>query len=296
MKKNAQTSKSFLRFSFLLILFSTIYSCQNEELTPIATDNTTKKTTSKTDIASTAIASGNWETDCINDVTPYFKTTDQKTIINGGNTKIVDIEYYNTATNFVLKIKSTKMIADILIDNETIFSSTVIVGDWRVYTVPLSTGWKAGDLVSYTLKATGNGSPAEFPVSYNLIGVCPPVCETSFIGKTISCGTTRTATYTLKSDKDLSYFKIQGGLTNFTGTDAIVTFTGGNNITTKQSTPGGSTNRIIKIEGGISKCSEVTITVIWNSSNGGEIITGSWSVKDANGTDIAPEVSGLECK
>lgn len=296
MKKITRKSKIFLRLTCLLVLFSIMHSCQNEELTPIAAENTTKKTATKLDIASTAITSGNWETDCINDVTPYYKTTDQKTITNGPNSKTVYIEYYNTATNFILKVKSTEHIGDILINNVTILASTVTVGDWRVYTIPLSAGWKAGDLISYTLKTTGNGSPAEFPVSYNLFGVCPPACETSFTGKTISCGSTRTATYTLKSDKDLSYFKMQGGLTNFTGANAHVTVTGGNNTTTTQWTPGGSSNRIIKIEGGISKCSEVTITITWNSTNTGGIITGNWSVKDTNGGDIAAEVLGLECK
>src|SRR5688572_5023835 len=147
MKKIAQKSNLFFKISFLLVLFSFIYSCQNEELTPIASDNTTKKTTSKTDIVSTATPNGNWETDCLNDVTPYFKTTDQKTITNGPNSKTVYIEYYNTATNFVLKVKSTEHIGDILINNATILASTVTVGDWRVYTIPLSVGWKAGDLI-----------------------------------------------------------------------------------------------------------------------------------------------------
>jgi hypothetical protein len=40
---------------------------------------------------------------------------------------------------------------------------------------------------------------------------------------------------------------------------------------------------------------EIIIRITWNSTNSGGIITGSWSVKDANGNDIAPEVAGLSC-
>jgi hypothetical protein len=43
----------------------------------------------------------------------------------------VDIEYYNTLTEFVLRVKSTEMIADVLVDDESIkdFDGTVEAGD-----------------------------------------------------------------------------------------------------------------------------------------------------------------------
>ena len=119
-------------------------------------------------------------------------------------------------------------------------------------------------------------------------------CSDIFTGEAISCGTQRQAIYRFKSVDAESYIKIQGGLTNFTGADAIVNVTGGN-LTASQSTPGGSSNRIIKVEGSVSGCELVTITISWTSTNTGGIITGEWSVKDANNIAIAPAIPGLEC-
>ena len=119
-------------------------------------------------------------------------------------------------------------------------------------------------------------------------------CQTSFTGTANSCSNARQAVYHFTSVNDLSYIKIQGGLTNFTGDDADVTITGGN-LTWSQSTPGGSSNRVIKIEGSVTACQPVTITISWNSTNTGGIITGSWSVKDDNGNEVAPSIAGLTC-
>jgi len=119
-------------------------------------------------------------------------------------------------------------------------------------------------------------------------------CETMFSGEALYCGNQREAVYTFKSENALDYIKIQGGLTNFTGDDAVITITGGN-LTASQSTPGGSSNRVIKIEGSVETCEEVTISITWNSTNSGGVITGDWSVKDANGVEVAPSVAGLTC-
>jgi len=119
-------------------------------------------------------------------------------------------------------------------------------------------------------------------------------CETSFTGEAVSCNSQREAVYSFTSKDALSYIKIQGGLTNFTGDDAAVIINGGNLVST-QSTPGGSSNRIIKVEGSVAACEAITITIRWNSTNQGGIITGDWSVKDANGVEVAPSVAGLTC-
>jgi hypothetical protein len=119
-------------------------------------------------------------------------------------------------------------------------------------------------------------------------------CETSFTGEAIACGNQREAVYTFRSKDALSDFKIQGGLTNFTGEDAVVMVTGGSNILQDQWTVGGSSNRVIKVEGDIAACETITIRITWNSTNSGGVITGSWSVK-ANGSDVAPAVTGLTC-
>ena len=120
-------------------------------------------------------------------------------------------------------------------------------------------------------------------------------CETSFIGEAFACGNQREAEYTFTSKEAIDNFKIQGGLTNFTGADAEVIVTGGS-TTTSQWTTGGSSNRVIKVEGSIGACETITIRIRWNSTNSGGIITGSWSVKDkSTGVDVAHEVEGLAC-
>ena len=92
----------------------------------------------------------------------------------------------------------------------------------------------------------------------------------------------------------MSNFKIQGGLINFTGADAVVNITGDSNITQSQWTVGGSSNRVIKVEGDIDACETITIRITWNSTNSGGVITGSWSVS-GNGGEVAPAVAGLTC-
>jgi len=304
MKKITQITRPLFKLSYLLILFGILHSCQNEELITTA-DNDVKianqtKTTLITPTLYTAIPTGDCATDCIKVGGPYFETTDQQIVYWGGSdgkkfNKTVDIVYYNTETDFVLKVKSNNGWSDLVIGGVSSWSGgTVAPNVWGTYTVPLNTGWEACDLKNFALQIAGNGPQAVFTVDYSLFGICT-ACETSFEGEAISCGTAREAVYTFKSDEDISYFKIQGGLTNFTSSDALVTVTGGNNITTVQSTPGGSSNRIIKVEGGISKCSEVTIKITWNSTNSGGVITGNWSVKGSNGVEIASSVAGLEC-
>lgn len=307
MKGIAQKSFFFLKFSYLLLFFTMMYSCQTEEISTTSSAVSNNKPansvlkTNMTAAVSTAITQGDCAVDCIKADGPYFSTTDQKIVSWGGrnndqNSKTVGIEYYNTASDFVLKVKSTEGWSDLKIDGLSYWTAKapVAANAWGTVTIPLSSGWKACDIKSFYLQIAGNGPQATFDVSYTLFGVCID-CETSFTGEALSCDQTREAVYTFKSDTDLSYFKIQGGLNNFTGADAIVTVTGGNGITKTQSTPGGSSNRIIKVEGGISECTEVTVRITWNSLNGGDIVTGSWSIKDGDGVEIAPTIPGLEC-
>jgi hypothetical protein len=121
------------------------------------------------------------------------------------------------------------------------------------------------------------------------------VCETSFEGEANACGNEREAVFTFRSEDAHDYIKIQGGLTNFTGANAEVTVTDPTGMTVSQDTQGGSSNRLIKVEGGIDACETITIRIRWSSTNSGGVITGSWSVKDANGVELAPAVEGLTC-
>ncbi|MFE3849250.1 hypothetical protein ACFX5D_14890 [Flavobacterium sp. LB3P45] len=306
MKKFAKKSYVFLKFSFLLVFFSMVYSCQTEELTPAHYDTTNNKkvtSTLKTSVVapvSTKISSGNCNINCIKTDGPYYETTDRQIVTWGGSnddkfSKTIDIVYYNTATDFILKVKSTEGWSDLVIDGVSSWTSVPVAANvWGTLTIPLSLGWKACDLKSFALKVSGKGPQASFNVNYSLFGLCND-CVTSFTGKAISCGESREAEYKFKSDSDLSSFKIQGGLTNFTGANAIVTVTGGTNTTTTQVTPGNSSNRVITVKGALSKCSEVIIRVTWNSTNTGSTITGDWSVVTDN-LNVAPNpISGLTC-
>jgi hypothetical protein len=172
------------------------------------------------------------------------------------------------------------------------------------YTIPAASAGNYNFRGQYNGNAGGCGQNVcnvgynDFTYTVNVIE-----CGCEYDGNTFtgtadagSCDATRGATYTLCSEDGLGYFKIQGGLTNFTGADAVVTVTGGTSVTMSQHTPGGSSNRIITVEGGLNECSCVSIYVTWNSSNTGGIITGQWSAKDH--VDLIPGTNytaGLPC-
>lgn len=275
--------------SFILVLLFT--SCQKDEET---NENRVSEPTFSLS------RTGDCETDCIVVGGPYFDTQDSEIVSWGGrygnaNSKTIDIKYYNTATNFVLEVKSTSGWSDLVIDGNSVWTGgPVAANSWGVYSYPLANGWQACDVIDFELAVAGNGPSASFDVNYNLIGLCPEGCETSFTGEAISCGSAREAIYTFTADTDQEYIKIQGGLTNFTGEDAIISVSGGN-LSYSQSTPGGSSNRVIKVEGSVSECETIIVHITWNSTNNGGIITGNWSVKDSNGVELAPSIAGLEC-
>lgn len=277
--------------AFVSLLFAATLGCQEDEIE--------KTTTSKNAIQVLRTSSdGNCAEDCIQDQNYFIDT--QQVIVNWGgpnqnnNSKTIDVEYYNTETHFVLRVKSTNGWSNLVINGVSSWlEGPVSPNTWGTYSYPLAQGWEACDLEDFTLSVTGNGPPAQFMVAYNLFEVCSG-CEIGFFGDAIACGTDREANYNFTAYVDMDYIKIQGGLTNFTGADAVVTVIGGN-LTQSQSTPGGSTNRVIKVEGSVSACETITINIKWNSSNSGGIITGDWSVKNTNGDEVAPSISGLEC-
>ncbi len=130
---------------------------------------------------------------------------------------------------------------------------------------------------------------------------CCTIEGNEFTGAAVSCGTSREANFVFGSEEGVGYFKIQGGLTNFTGADAVVTIFDGlvdvtDSYSVSQRTPGGSSNRVITVEGtSLGECGSIRVNITWGSSNTGGIITGSWSVKDVDGVEYAPEVLGLTC-
>lgn len=290
MKKITYSNSGVAIYCLFMLVFL-FASCQKEE--EINENRVSEPTFSLS-------RTGDCETDCIVPNGPYFDTQDSKIVTWGGrygnaNSKTIDIKYYNTETNFVIEVRSTNGWSDLVINNVSVWTGGAVAANtWGVYSFPLANDWQACDVIDFELAVAGNGPQANFDVNYNLIGLCPEGCETSFTGEAISCGSTREAIYTFTPDADQEYIKIQGGLTNFTGEDAIISVSGGN-LTYSQSTPGGSSNRVIKVEGSVSECETIIIHVTWNSTNGGGIITGDWSVKNGNGLELAPSVSGLQC-
>jgi len=112
----------------------------------------------------------------------YNKESESKTVEWGNRRnpfkKTVEIEYYNTLNEFVLRVKSSRAITDVLADDESIkdFDGTVAAGTWQEFTLDLDENWQAGDSKSLSLRIAGSGPPAEFEVNYTLLGEC----ETGF--------------------------------------------------------------------------------------------------------------------
>jgi hypothetical protein len=114
-------------------------------------------------------------------------------------------------------------------------------------------------------------------------------CEISFTGEVVTCDSTREVVFTYTPDQDYNHIKIQGGLTNGTLEDAVVTVEGAD-LDVTQKTPGNSSNRVITVAGSVEACVPVTVTITWTSSNEGDVITGDWL---ATGAD---DLEGLECE
>lgn len=166
--------------------------------------------------------------------------------------------------------------------------TTEIIETATTYTqaFTLDAGWDKCDAMIYSVRIEGNGQPiwlgtSEAPESYTYNLFAPCGCETEMTGET-ECGTfgenneyNRKAVYTFTPDTE-GNFKMQGGLTNFTGSVYSIVTTHG---TFDSWVPGGSSNRIIRIQGSLEECETVTVTVYWNSTNSATYITGDWSTE-----------------
>src|SRR5688572_17689989 len=180
-----------------------------------------------------------WST-CISPEGPYIESSGSKTQtwgnINDPHWKTVNYVAYNTATSFIVKVTFTHSGGNASNDvSVTAFGSTQLIetlasGAEHTFTFDLPSVWNACDNVPFAIYQEGQNSPINMSCSYNLYAVCPADCETSFTGEAKACGTAREAEYTFVSEDAQGYFKIQGGLTNFTGTDAIVEVNGGTGI------------------------------------------------------------------
>lgn len=123
---------------------------------------------------------GDCNTDCIDleaDPVMYFPKTDQETVQWGGpqgtnNTKVIDLEYYNTETHFIIRYKSTHSPANLVIDDEDVLEYNGPEDTWVAYEIELEYGWAACDPIHYDVRVEGSGPPADFDLEYALIGIC----------------------------------------------------------------------------------------------------------------------------
>ncbi len=162
-------------FTVLMVVISVLVSCTKEVQSPedesvtLGGDMMLKSASVLPDCSSLSITPG---------AEIYYKRTESNIVSWGSkngpsNSKIVEIEYYNTETEFILKVKSTSGWLDLLINGISKWNGgAVAANEWGIYKVPLAEGWKACDLISYDLKVTGNGPQASFTVRYYLIGIC----------------------------------------------------------------------------------------------------------------------------
>jgi hypothetical protein len=294
-----KTTRILNQFSFLFASALLVVSCQKSDA---LRDENPARVFATVENASSAAALPDYDTYCISPDGPFVELSGSKTVYwgNSSNPKWKTVSYvsYNTASEFVVEVTYTQSqgnasnTVSVTANGSTQSVPSLASGSTATFSFPLPAGWSKGDAEAFSVYQEGQNSPLTMSDTYYLYELC---CETLFSGQAIACGNQREAVYTFKTEDAVGYFKIQGGLTNFTGADAVVEVTGGSNITVSQSTPGNSTNRVIKVEGSAGSCDEIIIRITWNSTNSGGIITGSWSVKDANGNDIAPEVAGLSC-
>jgi len=301
--------KTTRTLAMLMALIATfvIVSCKKTDLSTSESAENASANSSANSILVNSVPSiplPDCNAECIDPGGPYIQATDFYTHYYGNHSKTVSYVAYNTPTSFVVEVtfvhsggnsSNTVSVTTSLGLPQSVL--TLASGATAIFTFALPTGWNACDNIPFTIRQEGQAAPINMSGSYNLYGVCANKdegCETSFTGQAIACGNQREAVYTFTSKDAISNFKIQGGLTNFTGADAVVTVTGGSGITQSQWTVGGSSNRVIKVEGSIGQCETITIHITWNSTNSGGIITGSWSVS-GNGGEVAPAVAGLTC-
>lgn len=104
---------------------------------------------------------------------PYFEGRATRKITLNGKTKTVEIRYFNTETEMVIKINSSEGWNNLHLNGEPVWQRGQVAPDtWETYTYPLPIDWQACDLQKLDLQVIGNGPPAIFKVRYNLYGLC----------------------------------------------------------------------------------------------------------------------------
>lgn len=225
----------------------------------------------------------------------YYPQVDEQ-IVTWGNaknpsTKTVSVEYYNTETHFVLKVKSTEGWSDLVIDGTSKWmNGPVAPNSWGIYEVELPDNWSACNDYDFSLQVTGNGPSATFNVKYKLIGVCAG-CDYEMTGEVACDGYARTATF-VYIPAESGWAVIQGGLT-----------AGAINISTLSTTNANSNAGVRAWEGYVEACVPVTVEVTWEyekyNGKGDRIVEdgnviGDWTAKLYTDNSKNEYISGLK--
>lgn len=138
-----------------------LYSCQKENVVKEESLSRSTSTANPIDCERSTIQIGG----------PYFEKTDSKTLASGSKVEVI---YFNTETDFVIKVKSTQQIKDLHLDGIDIYNSkNVSSNKWITYSFPLDLDWQGCDKEFHVLKVIGEGENVELKLNYALVGLSP---------------------------------------------------------------------------------------------------------------------------
>lgn len=171
-----------LQFMMLLSICGFMTSCQKDSLIESATP-------SQEFPAPLLISANDCLTECIDEASGNaYADYGSKTGSAGPNTKKVDYEIYNTPTTIEVRVtyniiagnSNAKADITVTVDGNVQTVLQVPKGTTVPFSFPLSAGWGACDLVSYSILQSGLSTPITFSGNYSLIGACPSCEDESF--------------------------------------------------------------------------------------------------------------------
>jgi hypothetical protein len=226
---------------------------------------------------------------------PYHEKKDKKVLSRNNNLEKVELIYFNTETDFIIKVRSTEGWKDLFINDIDAWTGTdVCSNEWGELSYPLDINWQPCDLEHFKLTVITKNEPVYFQINYNLYGIEYDDCKTYFTRKVISNGSQCEVNYTFNSADEQDYIEIKGDLTSSLGLDADIKVAGGNlSVSQGKISPNGK--RMIKIAGSVEECEPIIINIKWKSGISDGKLTDTWSINDENGLELAPAINGLEC-
>ena len=280
--------KKIYLLTMILALAVVFNACQKDEL--LSAEEYAKKANTESFAAGASLENVPDCEECLDE--PYIASVD---VYGGGNpgSVIGQIELWNDNENLYIRIGDfsyDKIIIVPFLDGGSeepgnpVYNQHEVVFVDGVKTYVLAEGWDFCTAKRFWIKIEGKaGGTTSYFIDYYRYQICEEACELDFYGAGYEgqfvveeVSYNRKAVYTFIPEEAGAY-KIQGGLTNFTGADALVLTEEG--LVVDQWTPGQSSNRIICITGQMEACEAVEITLYWYSTNQDTEITGDWTVE-----------------